>query len=129
MGAAENRFLARFKSRMFLHRIRRGDIAGGTKGGGKRATLSGVAQNGASCCSRMRMRVQVYLRLVVAISTLLVGLWSLDGVVGQDRRLDRFNYDTTKIYSNRFDFGPEEWIKVRCEGQDKSNCVRCLHGL
>jgi hypothetical protein len=30
---------------MFLHRIRRGDIAIGTKGGGKRATLSGVAQN------------------------------------------------------------------------------------
>jgi hypothetical protein len=37
------------------------------------------------------------------------------GVVqGQDRNLDRFNYDTTVRTDTYIDFGPEDWGDIRC---------------
>jgi hypothetical protein len=64
--------------------------------------------------------------VVVVLAALLLLDSHVAVVLGQelDRTLDRFNYDTTKTYSDRIDFGPAEWIKVRCDGKDKTKCVR-----
>jgi hypothetical protein len=74
----------------------------------------------------MRMNLPRLTPAVVGLATLLLLDSHVAVVLGQelDRTLDRFNYDTTKTYSDRIDFGPAEWIKVRCDGDDKTECVR-----
>jgi hypothetical protein len=51
-----------------------------------------------------------------------LALLAFVGVVqGQDRNLDRFNYDTTVRTDTYIDFGPEDWGDIRCP--DLETCV------
>jgi hypothetical protein len=46
---------------------------------------------------------------------------------GQDRNLDRFNYDTTVRTDTYIDFGPEDWGDIRCP--DLETCVSNQNGV